>query len=88
MCNHLRKVANAPIKDMWIALKFNNSKRDCGSRIRHLQAGIDSVNKYFANVSFDQAHNEMAVEAQRPSVFGATTAFKPPYAPENEAMLC
>jgi hypothetical protein len=63
MRNRLRKVANAPIKEMWKALKLNNPERDCGSRIRHLLADINRVNKYFANVSFDQAYNEMAVEA-------------------------
>jgi hypothetical protein len=87
MRNRLRKVTNAPIKEMWKALKLNNPERDSSSRIRHLLADTNRVNQYFANVSFDQAYNETAVEAERPSVFGATTAFKPLYAYEVETML-
>jgi hypothetical protein len=87
MRNRLRKVTNAPIKEMWKALKLKNPERDSSSRIRHLLADTNRVNQYFANVSFDQAYNETAVEAERPSVFGATTAFKPLYAYDIEAML-
>jgi hypothetical protein len=87
MRNRLRKVTNAPIKEMWQALKLNNPERDSSSRIRHLLADTNRVNQYFANVSFDQAYNETVVEAERPSVFGATTAFKPLYAYEVETML-
>lgn len=72
---------------MWTALKLNNSERDHSSRIRHLLYDVGNLNKYFAKVSFDQAYKEMTVKAERPSVFGATTAIKPLYACKAEAVL-
>jgi hypothetical protein len=66
---------------------LNNPRSDSSSRIRHLLADTNRVNQYFAKFSFDQAYNEAAVEAERPSVFGAATAIKPLYAYEVETML-
>jgi hypothetical protein len=44
---------------MWSALKFNSAAcEDGNNRVRHLLADVDSVNKYFASVSFNHAYNE------------------------------
>jgi hypothetical protein len=54
--SRLRKLANASVK--WSALKLNRVAQDSNNRVHHLLADVDSVNKYFASISFHHAYNQ------------------------------
>ena len=86
MKNCLCKLALAPVNDMWKVLKLNNSVQDGNSRIRHILADLEEVNKYFAKISIDLAYNEQHIAAFCPALV-AGASLQPLYAYEIEPIL-
>jgi hypothetical protein len=53
LCRRLGKLADAPVKGKWKALKPRKVTDSTNSRTNHLLSEVESVNWYFANISFD-----------------------------------
>lgn len=87
MHNRLRKLVDAPIKQVWSMLKPDNSERNGTSRTRHLLANADKVNEYYANISTDPNYNEQHLASLRPNRSALRADFQPLLAYEVEAML-
>lgn len=86
MRNRLRKLVLAPVNEMWKALKLNSSTRGNNDRTRRLLADPESVNQYFADISFDPAYNDQRISALRPTTL-VGASLQPLFAYEIEPML-
>ena len=84
--NHFHRLADAPVRDMWNALK---PKAIYGDRSGTLISDVDKVNEYFANISFDPSYNVNNVNALRRSGYEnyENGEYHPLYSYEVEAAL-
>ena len=84
----LRKLADAPVKDWWKAVKTTRSSSTCdySSRTNRLLSDVENVNNCFASISFNPSFQEDQVSAFRPLVSNSDE-FCPLFAYEVEPML-
>ena len=65
----LRKLGDAPVKDLWKAVKTTRSGSTCdnSSRTNRLLSDVENVNNFFASISFNPSFQEEQVTACIPS---------------------
>ena len=82
--HRLDKLADSGVKDMWNAIKAKNGTTS--NKANSLISNVDSTDKLFANISFDQHYNVQAVTAFRQEP-GDLNDYIPLNAYEVEPML-
>jgi hypothetical protein len=63
LCHRLGKLAESGVKDVWNAIKANNGTTS--NRGNNLILNVESTNKHFANISFDQHYLESVTAFRR-----------------------
>ena len=88
MRTRLRKLGDAPVKDLWKAVKTTRSGSTCdnSSRTNRLLSDVENVNNFFASISFNPSFQQEQVTAFRPLVSNSDE-FCPPFAHDVEPML-
>jgi hypothetical protein len=89
LSNRFNRLADAPVKEMWTALKPKASGANSGDRNSKLLSDVDLVNNYFANISFDPLYNVNNVNAFRRFIKEdeVNVAYYPLYSYEVEQAL-
>ena len=86
--SRLRKLADAPVSEMWKALRLHGYRDDSSSsRTRNLLLDLENVNKYFADISFNPQYKESDVMAFLSNVSYDESAIHELSAFEVEIML-
>lgn len=79
--NRLARLVDAPVKDMWYAVKLKTPTCDCSSGIMHNLLDMRQVNELFVGISFDPTSKAEQVPALRPPV-SSNDSFRPLFAYE------